>query len=49
MIDIDECDLSTDNCDQVCLNTIGSFSCDCGSGYDLDGDGTTCNGTNKIR
>ena len=44
LIDIDECDLNTDNCDQVCLNNVGSFSCDCGFGYELDGDGTTCNG-----
>ena len=44
MIDIDECDLNTHNCDQVCLNNVGSFSCDCGFGYELGGDGTTCNG-----
>ena len=42
--DIDECIENTDNCEQVCENTIGSFSCDCNPGYQLNIDGTTCEG-----
>ncbi len=44
-IDIDECAEGTDECDEYCYNTIGSYSCDCtsaGPGYRLHGDGTTC-------
>jgi len=34
-IDIHECDLMMDNCDQnaECSNTIGSFSCICNTGF----------------
>ena len=41
-LDIDECDVDTDNCDMnaVCDNTIGSFGCTCNPGY--SGDGTVC-------
>lgn len=33
--DIDECALKIDGCDQVCVNTPGSYRCDCHSGYTL--------------
>ena len=32
--DIDECD--TNPCDQLCTNTVGSYSCGCYEGYELD-------------
>ncbi|XP_072022656.1 thrombospondin-1-like [Amphiura filiformis] len=40
--DIDECALSTDNCDAnaACTNTVGSFTCACDAGY--SGDGIIC-------
>ena len=41
--DIDEC-FEGDNCSQTCINTNGSFTCGCNSGYVLDSDGITCNG-----
>ena len=44
MIDVDECSLGTDDCDQMCQNNVGSFSCSCGDGYSLDSNGYTCNG-----
>ena len=45
LIDIDECELKADNCDHVCLNTIGSFHCACQSGYILNTlNNITCNG-----
>lgn len=41
-IEVDECNLGTDNCDEnaVCTNSIGSFSCDCNEGF--TGNGVTC-------
>ena len=40
--DVDECALSTDECDQNCFNTEGSYTCSCRDGYVLNGDGLTC-------
>lgn len=42
MLDIDECTEETDDCDQVCSNTEGSYTCDCNNGYKLGIDGKTC-------
>ena len=41
-VDIDECEMGTDNCDgnATCTDTIGSFNCTCNRGY--DGDGVNC-------
>ena len=38
------CSIGTHNCSQTCTNTEGGFSCGCGSGFELDDDGATCNG-----
>ena len=43
--DIDECTDETDNCEQTCMNTNGSFVCGCNPGYMLDGNGRNCSGT----
>ena len=43
-LDIDECDLNTDGCEQGCVNTNGSFMCNCTDGYELNGDGFSCDG-----
>ena len=45
-IDIDEC--SSSPCNHTCTNTVGSFVCSCNDGYELDDDGTTCNGMFNI-
>ena len=47
IIDIDECASdATNNCEQVCHNTQGSYTCDCDAvGYELDENGFTCQGT----
>ena len=45
--DIDECSEGTHNCTQICINTDGSFTCGCNSGYLLDTDGFTCSGKHK--
>ena len=42
--DIDECSSDNGGCAQVCTNTPGSYMCECNTGYELDGDGFSCNG-----
>lgn len=44
--DINECEPPTEthNCEQRCTNTDGSYQCACDTGYELRGDGRTCNG-----
>ena len=44
-LDINECAEGSDECDEHCYNTIGSYSCNCTEpGYQLHSDGTTCQG-----
>lgn len=43
--DMNECDMHKGGCDQICVNTIGSFHCECDDGYSLMGDSTTCRGS----
>ena len=41
--DIDECAEETDNCDEKCTNTLGSYFCNCTQpGYQLQSDGIMC-------
>lgn len=40
--EVDECSAKPNRCEQVCTNTIGSYKCDCFSGYSLRADGHTC-------
>ena len=47
--DVDECSEGIDRCDQNCHNAVGSYACSCDSGYSLDENGVTCNGTQKYR
>ena len=42
--DIDECVLSTDDCEHMCTNSIGGYNCSCHSGYTLEGDMKNCTG-----
>ena len=42
--DINECASNNGECSQVCLNTEGSYSCDCYPGYELGPNNHTCNG-----
>ena len=46
--DINECAEETDRCEVDCANTIGSYSCNCNSGFIIDADGITCNGEHAI-
>ena len=46
--DIDECaSRETHVCQQVCNNTIASYSCGCYPGYTLNPDQSTCSGMKK--
>ena len=41
--DIDEC-MVDNQCAQICTNTMGSFTCSCEDGFQLDENGLDCNG-----
>ncbi|KAL3836509.1 hypothetical protein ACJMK2_021935, partial [Sinanodonta woodiana] len=41
-LDIDECNTSSKMCNQICINTLGSFLCKCENGYRLGIDQRTC-------
>ena len=43
LTDINECN-NNSTCDHRCINTIGSFNCECNSGYQLNDDLMTCSG-----
>ena len=43
-LDINECDLATDNCEHICINNNGSYTCECKSGFELSSDGIHCSG-----
>ena len=43
--EIHECDEGLDLCEQICINTEGSYNCSCNAGYRLDDNGNTCAGT----
>ena len=43
--DVNEClNTTLNNCQQVCHNTVGSYTCDCMTGYTLNSNGLTCSG-----
>ena len=44
-VDIDECSQNETNvCDQLCINTDGSFMCACEEGYELKEGTNQCQG-----
>lgn len=41
--DIDECATSSETpCAHICINTLGSYRCECREGYVQEDDGRTC-------
>ena len=46
-VDRDEC-ADPGTCSQGCDNSQGSYTCKCDSGYELTGDGKTCNSKYEI-
>ena len=48
--DINECSSpDLNNCQMLCNNTVGSYSCGCNTGYALNADQTTCSGTHHTQ
>ena len=47
-IDIDECFEESDECNQACTNSVGSYICSCNSGYQLAANQKTCVGKSII-
>ena len=47
LTDINECTEDTDDCGHECYNTVGSYLCDCPTGYKLDIEGLNCIGNNN--
>ncbi|RZB39105.1 CUB, FXa inhibition, and/or EGF CA domain containing protein [Asbolus verrucosus] len=43
--DVDECASLFHECEQICINTVGSYKCACNPGFELHSDGKTCNET----
>lgn len=46
--DVDECTVGSHFCDDICQNTLGSFTCHCRTGYRLMADLKTCLGTETV-
>lgn len=46
--DVDECEVLNGGCQQGCVNTHGSFQCQCRAGYRLHADGRTCIGKGPL-
>ena len=44
LIDIDECATENGGCSQICVNKVGTYSCECEAGYVLADDKKTCKG-----
>lgn len=42
--DTDECLVDNGGCQQRCINIAGSYSCDCGAGFRLADDRSSCEG-----
>ena len=40
--DVNECALNAAGCDHICINTGGSYRCECDDGFDLQSDRKTC-------
>ena len=48
MLDIDECLENNDNCEQICVNTDGNFTCECFPNYSLV-NASHCEGNYNLR
>lgn len=40
--DIDECEVDNGGCDHICINTVGSYRCECEEGYQCGQDKHQC-------
>ena len=46
LVDIDECQIDSVKCTQMCKNKNGGYDCQCVPGFTLEADGFTCTGNN---
>ena len=46
-IDINECDTNNGGCEQDCINTIGSYQCQCSEGFQFTSNRRNCTGNLK--
>ena len=44
IVDVNECTLNIDDCDQLCVDDIGSYHCECYTGYFRDNNSAYCVG-----
>eukprot|EP00795_Rhopilema_esculentum_P010217 gene10217-18900_t len=42
MVDTNECQVENGGCSQTCINSVGSYKCECSDGYKLAEDGKKC-------
>ena len=47
-LDVDECAIANGGCEHECINTEGSFYCDCREGYMLESNNRTCEGNENM-
>ena len=43
-VDINECSEGLSSCNQICINTVEGYNCDCYFGFALSSDNHTCQG-----
>ena len=48
LVDINVCDVDNGGCDQICIDGIGSFHCNCTEGYLINDDGFSCDGEGTL-
>ena len=46
--DINECQSGNGGCEQECVNTYGSYYCQCGHGFKLSADGHGCDSKSVV-
>ena len=48
LVDINECEMDSGGCDDICINTEGSYYCQCSPGLHLASDQHSCVGEYRI-
>ena len=43
-LDVNECTVDNGGCEGTCVNTFGSFHCECGDGLKISSNNKTCQG-----
>ena len=48
-LDVNECAIAKGGCEHECINTEGSFYCDCREGHMLESNNSTCEGNKNLK